>query len=282
MAGLKTGSELYASAELQPGAELPVPAGLRSQSTFVSLHGQSVEVALHQHPQASDTILLLHEALGSVAYWKDFPEKLAHATGASVLLYSRSGQGNSDGAPSPRNLESYLHEARETIPSLLAHFGVDQPIVYGHSEGAGLAMMYAAGSQRAKAIILESPFLTGLKKSDDHIRTLAESYAGSRLQQSLTRYHRNPDAVFASWIDGIRKLPQGRAVFGDSIHEISCPVLVLQGENDEFGTTPHLEALLAQLPQLQSEVFTATGHLPHRQSTEAVLARVRSFLCENN
>ena len=102
---------------------------LQSQRMLVSLLEQTVEVALHQHPAAVDTILLLHEALGSVAYWKDFPEKLALATGTNILLYSRAGQGNSEGPIAPRNRDSYLREVNEVIPALLRHFGVDWPIV---------------------------------------------------------------------------------------------------------------------------------------------------------
>lgn len=265
---------LSQSPELRPQA-LPE---LRSQTSFVLLNGLSLEVAHYQHPHANNTILLLHEALGSVTYWRDFPDKLARATRANVLLYSRSGQGNSGGPPSPRTLASYAHESGETIPAVLAHFKVARAIVYGHSEGAGLAMMYAASSQLVDALVLESPFLSGMKQSGDHIDSLAANYQGSRLQQSLARYHRNPDAVFHSWIDGIAKLPPDRPTFGNSLQQIACPVLVLQGENDEFGTTPHLEALRALIPALESEVFAHTGHLPHRQSTEAVLNRVGRFL----
>src|ERR1700683_2604892 len=123
---------------------------LQSQRMLVSLLEQTVEVALHQHPAAVDTILLLHEALGSVAYWKDFPEKLARATGTNVLLYSRAGQGDSEGPIAPRNLDSYLPEVNEVTPALLQHFGVEFPLVYGHSEGAGLGMLYASISQGVK------------------------------------------------------------------------------------------------------------------------------------
>ena len=130
---------------------------LQSQRMLVPILGQSVEVALHQHPSASETILLLHEALGSVAYWKDFPERLALATGANVLLYSRAGQGNSQGPIAPRSRESYIREVDEVIPALLEHFQVDRPVVYGHSEGAGLAILYAALAQRAKMLILRAP-----------------------------------------------------------------------------------------------------------------------------
>jgi pimeloyl-ACP methyl ester carboxylesterase len=254
---------------------------LRSQSDLVPLLGRSVEAALHQHPAASDTILLLHEALGSVTYWKDFPEKLALATGTNVLLYSRAGQGNSEGPLPPRNRESYLREAQEVIPALLEYFQVDRPIVYGHSEGAGLAMLYAGSSQRAKMLILESPFVVALESSHRLIQNMAANYPGSRLQQRLALYHQDADAVFASWVAGIDTLHENESPFEDFLPRISCPVLVLQGANDEFGTTRHLDALLSALPQVEHETFADTGHLPHRQQTEAVLDRVSRFIAKN-
>src|SRR5271156_6336342 len=205
---------------------------LQSERMLVPLLGQSVEVALHQHPTASQTILLLHEALGSVAYWKDFPEKLALATGADVLLYSRAGQGNSEGPIAPRSRESYLREVNEVIPALLEHFHVDWPIIYGHSEGAGLGILYASISQRVRALILESPFVIAQESSRRHIQSMASAYNGSHLQQRLAQYHQNPDEVFSSWVAGVGKFTDGESPFGDFLPRISCPVLVLQGEND--------------------------------------------------
>jgi pimeloyl-ACP methyl ester carboxylesterase len=254
---------------------------LRSQHTLVPLLGQSVEVALREYPSAAETILLLHEALGSVAYWKDFPERLALATGANVLLYSRAGQGNSQGPIAPRNRDSYFREVNEVIPALLEHFHVDWPIVYGHSEGAGLGMLYAAISQRVKMLVLESPFVIAQESSRHHIRSMASSYSGSHLQQRLAQYHQDPDAVFSSWVSGVGEFPDGESPFGDFIARIACPVLVLQGANDEFGTKRHLDAILSALPHAQYETFADTGHLPHRQQTEAVLERVSRFLAND-
>jgi pimeloyl-ACP methyl ester carboxylesterase len=251
---------------------------LRSQRMLVPLLGQSVEVALHQYPSASDTILLLHEALGSVAYWKDFPEKLALATEANVLLYSRAGQGSSEGPIAPRTRDSYLREVNEVVPALLEHFRVDRPVIYGHSEGAGLGMLYAAISQRVKKLILESPFVIAQESSRHYIRSMASSYSGSRLQERLAQYHEDPDTVFSSWVSQVGEFGDGESPFGDFIARISCPVLVLQGANDEFGTKRHLDAILAVLPHTQHETFADTGHLPHRQQTDAVLERVSRFL----
>jgi pimeloyl-ACP methyl ester carboxylesterase len=249
---------------------------------LVSLLGQSIEVALHQHPSASDTILLLHEALGSVAYWKDFPEKLALATGANVLLYSRAGQGNSEGPIAPRNRDSYLREVNEVIPALVEHFQVNRPVLYGHSEGATLGMLYAAISQRVKMLILESPFVIAQESSRRHILGMASAYSGSHLQQRLAQYHRDPDAVFSAWVSGVGEFSDGESPLGDFIARISCPVLVLQGAHDEFGTKRHLDAILAVLPDAQHETFPDAGHLPHRQKTDAVLERVSGFLANHS
>jgi pimeloyl-ACP methyl ester carboxylesterase len=248
---------------------------------LVPILGQSVEVAVHEHPSATETILLLHEALGSVAYWKDFPEKLALATGTSVLLYSRAGQGNSEGPIASRNRDSYIREVNEVIPALLQHFEVDLPILYGHSEGAGLGMLYAAISQRVKMLILESPFVIAQESSWRHIQGLASSYSGSHLQQRLAQYHRDPDSVFSSWISGVGEFADGESPFGDILARISCPVLVLQGANDEYGTKRHLDAILSALPGAQHELFLDAGHLPHRQQTEALLERVGRFIAND-
>lgn len=245
---------------------------------LVPLLGLFVEVALHQYPSAADTILLLHEALGSVAYWKDFPERLAMTTRANVLLYSRAGHGDSQGPIGPRNRASYLREVNEVVPAVLQYFGVDEPIVYGHSEGAGLATLYAAISQKPKMLVLESPFVIAQQSSSEHIEKMASTYSGSHLQQRLALYHQEPDAVFSSWVSGVGRFSDGESPFGDYLARISCPLLVLQGANDDFGTSRHLDAILALLPNTQHELFADAGHLPHRQQTDGVLERVARFL----
>lgn len=258
----------------------PSPPGCLRQ--IVQILGRRTEVACHQHAGATNAILLLHEALGSVAYWRDFPEKLGLAANANVLAYSRAGQGDSDGPLVVRDKEFYLREIGEVIPSILRHFEIENPIVYGHSEGAGLAILYAAQSQRASMLILESPFVVALESSRILIERMAAGYRGSQLQRRLAQYHRDPDSVFATWVAGIEGLRVGTMPFSDALERVTCPVLVLQGAEDEFGTTQHLDVLKAALPQMQCAVFADTGHLPHRQQQEAVLERVRRFVAEVN
>jgi pimeloyl-ACP methyl ester carboxylesterase len=142
-------------------------------------------------------------------------------------------------------------------------------------------MLYAALCQRVKMLILESPFVVAQESSWRHIQRMASSYNGSHLQQRLAQYHRDPDAVFSSWISGLGEFSDGESPFGEILARISCPVLVLQGANDEFGTKRHLDAILSALPRAQHETFADTGHLPHRQQTEAVLERVVRFLAND-
>lgn len=253
-------------------------ASVHPRPTFLLLNGKSIEVASHLIPSATDTILLLHEALGSVSYWRDFPRKLANVTSSNVLLYSRPGHGNSEGTVEERNQRHYLSQVETVIPSLLAQSSVNSPILYGHSEGAGIALLYASTSDRTKALILESPHIIPEKSTYLHIRKMAAEYPGSKLQQRLALYHQDADAVFYSWVKWATATPEDSYLPLDLLATITCPVLVLQGANDNFGSTAHLAALQASIPNLQHELYDNTGHLPHREQTDSLLNRVARFL----
>ena len=249
-----------------------------TEQTHVGVQGKQVEVrhVLVENPQ--HTILLVHEALGSVTYWRDFPEKLARATQSNVLCYSRPGHGHSDGPLEKRDDAHYRRQVKLVIPTLLKYFSVEQPIVYGHSEGAAIAMLYASHHSDVKALILESPYIVPEPNSARHIQKLAAGYAGSRMQERLGLYHVEADAVFRSWVESADTIAAEDYFSDRLLSSITCPVLALQGANDEFGVTPHLQVLNASIPYLDYELFADTGHLPHRERTDLLLARVATFL----
>ncbi len=251
---------------------------LHTQHLHLPLDGKSAEVAFHSVPSAHGTILLLHEALGSVSYWKQFPHKLAQATGYNVIAYSRAGHGNSEGPLAQRTDEYYLRQVHSVIPTLLDHFAVTDPVLYGHSEGAGISLLYAASSSRIRALILESPFVVSTAAAGELIEKMAAAYPGSKLQERLAHYHQHPDEVFSSWTQWAATLNDEVFPLRDFLPKIQCPVLVLQGANDEFGTSLQLAALQAAIPNLQHETYPGTGHLPHKEQTDRVLARVSQFL----
>jgi pimeloyl-ACP methyl ester carboxylesterase len=245
---------------------------------FVAVDGRKLEVAYLAVPSARGTVLLLHEALGSVSYWRDFPARLALATGHNVLHYSRPGHGNSDGPLEERTVAHYLRQTQSVIPALLAHFGVTDPVLYGHSEGAGIAMLYAATTRNARALILESPYVVQEQSTLAHIRRMAAAYPGSRLQERLAQYHRHADTVFQSWAAWAVQFEVEEFFPRTLLEKIACPVLLLQGRNDEFGVAVHAAALRVALPRLEHELFENTGHLPHREVTDRLLSRVARFL----
>lgn len=258
----------------------PTSASIQTQHLNLSLDGKSAEVVCHSVPSPAGTIVLLHEALGSVSYWKQFPQKLAHATNFNVIAYSRAGHGNSEGPLAKRTDEYYLHQVNTVIPALLDHFAIADPVLYGHSEGAGISLLYAATSTRIRSLILESPFVVTSAAAGELIHKMATDYPGSKLQERLANYHQRPDEVFASWTQWAATL--GGEVFPlrEFLPRITCPVLVLQGARDEFGTSLQLAALQAAIPNLQHESYSDTGHLPHKEQADRVLQRVSRFLSD--
>ena len=184
-----------------------------SETRIIEIAGRALEVAYHYHPGAVSSILLLHEALGSVSYWRRFPEQLSLATKRNVVLYSRAGHGNSPGPLMPRTEQSYLDEVNTIIPALLKHFHIDRSVVYGHSEGAAIAILYASTSQNADALILESPFLVAHAAAAELVSRMQTGYPGSELQQRLSKYHLNADAVFQCWASAAGNLADGQVAF---------------------------------------------------------------------
>ncbi len=261
---------------------------LHTQRLHLILDGKRTEVARYGAPSAQGDILLLHEALGSVSYWKRFPHSLAQATGYNVIAYSRAGHGDSEGPLSQRSDAYYLHQVHVLIPALLAHFKVTDPVLYGHSEGAGIALLYAATapqaqpdsaeSNRVRALILESPFVIATGAAGGLIQKMAASYPGSKLQERLAHYHQHPDEVFYAWANWAAGLAKEIFPLRDFLPLVTCPVLALQGEQDEFGTSGQLEALRRSIPHLQQQTFPNTGHLPHKEQTDFVLKTVFAFL----
>ena len=260
----------------------PITEALQTQHLHLSLDGRSLEVAYHSVPAAHGTILLLHEALGSVSYWKQFPHNLAQATSYNVIAYSRAGHGNSEGPLPHRTDDHYLRQINTVIPALLAHFNVADPVLYGHSEGSGIALLYAASSRPIRALIVESPFVISTAAAGELIAKMSAAYPGSKLQERLAHYHQHPDDVFNAWTSWASTLGGELFPLKDFLPRITCPVLVLQGANDEFGTSIQLAALQAALPNLQHETCPDTGHLPHKEQTARVLQRVSQFLSNLN
>ena len=243
--------------------------------------GKTLEVLKWSISGAEDTIVLIHEALGSAGYWKNFPALLAESTCVNVLAYSRAGHGESDGPLEPRSDEYYHRQVEEVLPALLEEHRIVSPILYGHSEGAAIAFLYAAAGCPVKAIIAESPIVLPGK---DTLQTVEEMNNGLRraeLIDKLGRYHRNAGSVFDSWVEGVRSHLAARTFSAaEYLPRIACPVLVIEGALDPFSGQAQQAVLKTGIRHLRTIVLENTGHLPHREQPQMVLECVRGFLTE--
>src|SRR2546423_1584335 len=167
-------------------------SGLREKSEQVVIDGKQLESLRYFPPGATETspvIVMLHEGLGSIAMWKDFPGQIAKSRRCGVLLYSRYGHGKSQRLGEKRTPEFMDHEAKVVLPALLAHFQVERPILLGHSDGASIALIYAsAWPEKTRALILEAPHVFVERHSLRSIRTIRELYRSTDLRAKLAKY----------------------------------------------------------------------------------------------
>jgi pimeloyl-ACP methyl ester carboxylesterase len=239
-----------------------------------SLEYERVAVTRADRP----TLVFLHEGLGSVAMWRDFPSRVAHATNCNALVCSRYGYGNSDPLREPRTV-SYMHdEALATLPELLDQFAVDRPILVGHSDGGSIALIHAGEARsRVGGLVLMSPHVL---VEDISIASIAAkvTYETSDLRAKLARYHADVDSAFWGW-NRIWLDPNFRRWnIEDYLPRISCPVIAMQGEDDEYGTMEQLARIGRQVADAELLTLKDCRHSPHRDQPEAVIEAITGFV----
>jgi pimeloyl-ACP methyl ester carboxylesterase len=225
------------------------------------------------------TIVMLHEGLGSVALWRDFPHALATRTGCGVLVYSRYGHGESDKQAEKRTVSFMHHEGEVVLPELLDKLGIAQPILLGHSDGGSIALIFAGKyPDRARALILEAPHVFVEDLSIKSIAAAKVAYETTNLRARLGCYHAHVDETFWAWND-IWLDPRFRAWNIESyLGSIRCPVLCIQGESDEYGTRAQVDTIVAKVPGAELRMLPDCGHSPHRDQREATLAKMAEFV----
>jgi pimeloyl-ACP methyl ester carboxylesterase len=255
------------------------PSEIRMDLTF-TINSLRIEAAWHgPRPDEAPTLVLLHEGLGCVALWRDFPQALAERSGCGVLVYSRPGYGNSDPLPLPRAV-TYMHEeAAQILPAVLDAAGVDKCILVGHSDGASIAAIYAGSRQdfRVRALVLMAPhfFVEAM-----NLRTIAEikrEYETGDLRARLARYHTHVDAAFYGW-NGPWLAFDNWTIEAEVAH-IRVPILIVQGADDPYGTVAQIELArdVAYCP-VEAVMLDHCGHSPHLDRPEATLDAVTAFV----
>jgi pimeloyl-ACP methyl ester carboxylesterase len=231
-------------------------------------------------PDEAPTIVMLHEGLGSVGLWGDFPEKLQQATGAGVFVYSRAGYGASTPVKLPRPLDYMQIEALDVLPKLLDAIGFRRGILVGHSDGASIAAIYAGGvaDHRVRAIALIAPHFI---VEDMGLKAIAETttaYKTNSLREKLARWHKDVDNAFYGW-NGAWLDPKFRTWgISDYLAYIRVPVAVIQGAQDQYGTLRQVEIAQEECYcPVDVTILPGVGHSPHREATEATLAAITEF-----
>jgi pimeloyl-ACP methyl ester carboxylesterase len=247
----------------------------------VTINGIDLEIgSLAGAAPNAPVIVFLHEGLGSLSTWREFPARLAAMTGQGVLVYSRHGYGRStvcEAGFAP----DYMHrEALETLPALLDHFEIASPILYGHSDGASIALIHAGGAGRAvRGLIVEAPHVFVEPESLAGLDMAREAFENGGLKDSLARHHADAESTFRAWNDVWRGSAFLDWNIEDYLPAITASVLMVQGEGDAYGTLAQLDAIEAGVSgACERLVLPDCGHGPHRERAEAVLGAGAGFV----
>ena len=231
-------------------------------------------------PSAAPTIVMLHEGLGSLGLWGDFPEKLEAATGAGVFVYSRAGYGASSPVKLPRPLD-YMHiEALDVLPKLLDAIGFRRGLLVGHSDGASIAAIYAGSHQdhRVQGVAMIAPHFIVEDISVSSIAEIKKAYETTELKSKLARWHKDVDNAFYGW-NGAWLDPKFRDWdISEYLAYIRVPVAVVQGADDRYGTIRQIEIAEQECYcPVDVSIITGAGHSPHREAPEATLNAIAEF-----
>jgi len=243
----------------------------------VVVDGRRLETV--RYDGAQPAIVMLHEGLGSIGLWRGFPQRLAARTGHAVVGYSRYGYGRSEVLHEAREPDYMHHEGEVVLPALLAQMGIARAILFGHSDGASIALIFAGAFPDAvHALVLEAPHVFVEDLSVRSIAAAKAAYAATDLRAKLARWHDDVDATFAGWND-VWLDPRFRDWNIEAYAaKVTCPVLLIQGDADEYGTPAQLDAITARVAHAETLLVPGAGHSVHRDAPGVVLDRVAAYV----
>lgn len=256
-------------------------------SEFAAIRWRERDVRIEYQriaPERTDAplVVFLHEGLGSVAMWKDFPQRLCDAGGFRGLVYSRPGYGRSTPRADGEQWDiDFMHrQAHEVLPAFLDAIGVvESPWLFGHSDGGSIALLYAARfPARTAGVVVEAPHIFVEDISVASIEEARRAWHDTDLPQRLARYHDDADSAFGGW-SGIWLHPPFREWdIQSELEAIRCPVLAMQGEDDQYGTLAQIRGISACAPQTRLLALPQCGHSPHRDQPDQTIVATISFI----
>ena len=249
---------------------------------LLQINQTSLEVEFIEGPAGPAPIVFLHEGLGSVAMWRDWPAQVCKAAGRAGMVYSRLGYGRSQAIPDVRGANrrqaDYMQrEALDVLPALLQACGIERPVLLGHSDGATIALLHASRFPVSACIVM-APHVMVEEVALRAIEQARTAWESTDLAQRLGRYHDDPTCAFRQWND-VWLSPAFRDFdIRAECRRITAPLLAIQGVNDEYGTLAQLDEVAAAAPQTRRLILADCGHSPQRDQSAAVLTAVVDFL----
>jgi pimeloyl-ACP methyl ester carboxylesterase len=252
-------------------------ANIQWRDSDLRIEYQWVGVKNSKHP----VVVFLHEGLGSIAMWKNFPEKFCTDNGLTGLVFSRYGYGQSTPRPAGERWPvSFMHaQAHEVLSVFFSHLGLSRPWLFGHSDGASIALLYASRhSADLSGIVVVAPHIFVEDLTVASIRLAREVYLTQDLRSRLGRYHADVDSAFWGWND-IWLDPAFRAWnIEPELDSITCPVIAIQGADDEYGTLEQIYGIQRKIPAARIAILPQCGHSPHRDQPQALTQEAANFI----
>ena len=261
-----------------------------TRSRQITVHGVVLETLQISGPADRPTLVFLHEGLGSVALWRDWPQKLCQRLSLPGLVYSRQGYGQSDartdvrgeprqvnGVAHGRLQPDYMHhEARVVLPELLHQLGIVRPWLLGHSDGGTIALLHASQYPVTGCIVM-APHVIVEDISVKAIAEAREAYLNGPLRQRLAAFHADVDCAFWQWNDAWLNPAFRSYDIRPELTTITAPLLAIQGEDDAYGTLAQIDEIALKVPQTRLVKLADCGHSPHRDQPEAVAQAITDF-----
>jgi Predicted hydrolases or acyltransferases (alpha/beta hydrolase superfamily) len=243
--------------------------------------GQRLEYAWFGDKSSNaSTLVFLHEGLGSLSMWRDYPAAVADVLGCRALVYSRAGYGKSDHATFPRSLRFMHDEALIVLPEVLKHFEIQQPFLIGHSDGGSIALIYTGSNPSAvRGVVVEAPHVFTEELTVSSIAAALQQFQKGDFKQRLARHHSDVDHTFLSWSD-VWLRPEFRSWnIEEFLPGMRCPLLVIQGKDDKYGTMQQVKAIQEKCgSSVETLWLPHCGHSPHRDQPEATLSATVRFI----
>ena len=246
------------------------------------IDGVALEVSQSSGPADRPTLVFLHEGLGSVALWREWPARLCQRLGHAGLVYSRQGYGQSDPHADVRGQgrlqPDYMHrEALEVLPKLLQRAGIERPVLIGHSDGGTIALLHAA-HHPVEACIVMAPHVMVEEVSVKSIAAAREAFENGPLRARLAPFHADVDGAFWQWNDVWLSQAFRSYDIRQEISAIRAPLLAIQGHEDPYGSLAQIDDIAAAVPHAQRVKLPQCGHSPHKDQPEAVAQAIGDFL----